>query len=826
MSTRPRLPSTFGDSTVATRYWHRLDDGRVQCDVCPRGCKLHEGQRGLCFVRACENGEIVLTTYGRSSGFCVDPVEKKPLNHFHPGSAVLSFGTAGCNLACKFCFHPDTRIATTAGLKRIADLFESCPEKCSVHDGQIGFPAFLNVWTRLATKARVAKVFSHPYSGDLVSIKASCAPPIRLTPDHKVFAASRANPQDVRLVEAGTLASGDYLVIPKRRAGGGTVCIDVAEVLRGVERGKHSARLRRMPLEQLTAALATGTSKQIGAAFGYHPAYVRTLRSRHARGLLTAEQPRDGGVLAIGGRVTFLPERSSGAPQYLDLTPNLAWLLGLYCAEGSISADRNHPISGVLVFSFGHHEAALAERTAHLLATVFGAHPVIVDRHATVTLKVRGTATARFFEAVCGRGARDKRVPPEVAHSPPSVIRAFLDGYFAGAGYLAETQVAGNTVSRDLALGLFELGLHLDLLPSFFIHEPEPTKLSEGREASRSTTFIVKFKRDRYEGRRSESERTAWRDAGEKFLVPVRSIERIPYEGPVYNLEVDDPDHSYLAPFLAVSNCQNWDISKSRETDTLAAQATPERIAEAAKGLGCLSVAFTYNDPVIFHEYAIDVADACHARGINAVAVSAGYMCADPRKEFYQHMDAANIDLKGFTERFYHKLTGSHLAPVLETLEYLRKETQVWFEITTLLIPEENDSSEEIEAECAWIAERLGLDVPLHFTAFHPDWKLRDRPPTPPATLTRAREIALKHGLRYVYTGNVHDSHGGSTYCHHCGAMLIERDWYELGAYGLSPDGKCLACGTPCAGRFSDLPGKWGRRRLPISLALGPGAFA
>jgi pyruvate formate lyase activating enzyme len=270
---------------------------------------------------------------------------------------------------------------------------------------------------------------------------------------------------------------------------------------------------------------------------------------------------------------------------------------------------------------------------------------------------------------------------------------------------------------------------------------------------------------------------------------------------------------------LACRFCQNWDISKSREIDTLADAASPEAIAEAAEALGCASVAFTYNDPVVFLEYAIDVADTCRARGIKAVAVTAGYICPEPRVEFYEHMDAANVDLKGFTESFYADTCAGHLAPVLETLEYLRNETDVWFEITTLLIPGLNDSDAELDALTSWVVERLGADVPLHFTAFHPDYRMLDRPPTPPATLTRAREIALANGVRYPYTGNVHDGEGGSTFCGGCGARVIERDWYELGDYGLTGDGRCEACGTQVPGIFAGPPGSWGRRRLPVRLA-------
>ncbi len=269
---------------------------------------------------------------------------------------------------------------------------------------------------------------------------------------------------------------------------------------------------------------------------------------------------------------------------------------------------------------------------------------------------------------------------------------------------------------------------------------------------------------------------------------------------------------------LACKYCQNWDISKSREIDTLADEASPEAIARAAEALNCRSVAYTYNDPVIFHEYAIDVARACHEKGIKSVAVTAGYVTAEPRAEFYRHMDAANIDLKAFTEEFYYKLTGGHLKPVLETLEYVRHETDTWLEITTLLIPGHNDSDREINDMTRWVVDTLGPDVPIHFTAFHPDWKMMDVPPTPAETLTRARRIAMDNGVRYAYTGNVHDEEGGSTYCHGCGKKIIGRDWYVITAWHLTDDGKCEFCGTECAGVFQGPPGQWGARRLPVRL--------
>jgi pyruvate formate lyase activating enzyme len=272
---------------------------------------------------------------------------------------------------------------------------------------------------------------------------------------------------------------------------------------------------------------------------------------------------------------------------------------------------------------------------------------------------------------------------------------------------------------------------------------------------------------------------------------------------------------------LACKFCQNWDLTKSREFDRLQAAASPSAIARAAVDSSSRSVAFTYNDPVIFLEYAVDTAQACRELGIRTVAVTAGYITAEPRTEFFRHMDAANIDLKAFNERFYHKLCGAHLQPVLNTLLYLKQETNVWFEVTVLLIPGENDSPAELERMIDWIGSNLGPDVPLHFTAFHPAWKMQDTPPTPPATLRRARRQALDAGLHYVYTGNVHDPTSSSTYCPSCGALLIGRDWYELSTWRIGlRDGRavCDGCGTAVAGVFENRPGEWGPRRRAIDV--------
>lgn len=269
---------------------------------------------------------------------------------------------------------------------------------------------------------------------------------------------------------------------------------------------------------------------------------------------------------------------------------------------------------------------------------------------------------------------------------------------------------------------------------------------------------------------------------------------------------------------LACRFCQNWDISKSRETTSLCDSASPEQLARTAVAHDCRSIAFTYNDPVIFHEYAIDVAQSCHQHGLYSVAVSAGYVCPEPREEFYQYMDAANIDLKAFTERFYKRICGGELTPVLDTLEYIYHQTDTWLEITTLLIPGENDSDREISQLSRWVRRQLGDEVPLHFTAFHPDWKMTDHPPTPLATLRRARMIAREEGLKFVYTGNLPDEEGNTTYCPECERPLIRRSGYIILEWRLTAQGCCGHCGHRLAGRFEAMPGRWGSRRLPVTI--------
>jgi len=271
---------------------------------------------------------------------------------------------------------------------------------------------------------------------------------------------------------------------------------------------------------------------------------------------------------------------------------------------------------------------------------------------------------------------------------------------------------------------------------------------------------------------------------------------------------------------LTCKFCQNWDMSKSREIDILAEQAMPEKIAGKAKSMGCRSVAFTYNDPVIFMEYADDTAQACHEIGIKTVAVTAGYISPEARKFFFRNIDAANVDLKSFSNDFYKSHCSGDLQTVLDTLLYIHNETDIWLELTTLLIPGANDSDKEIHDMTNWVVEHMGPDIPMHFSAFHPDFKMLDIPATPTSTLKHARNIAMGNGVNYAYTGNVRNKEGDSTWCTNCGELLISRDWYNLGDWNINANGECSFCGYRCAGVFDDKPGSWGARRLPVSMKL------
>lgn len=288
---------------------------------------------------------------------------------------------------------------------------------------------------------------------------------------------------------------------------------------------------------------------------------------------------------------------------------------------------------------------------------------------------------------------------------------------------------------------------------------------------------------------------------------------------PLYHFYPGTPVLSFGTPGcnLGCKFCQNWTMSRSRDVEAACVTASPKVIAATAQRLSCQSVAFTYNDPIIWAEYAIDTAKACRVLGVKTVAVTSGYISAAARAAFYEPMDAANVDLKGFSEEFYRDYCSGRLQPVLDTLLWLVHESETWVEITNLIIPGANDSPDEIARMCDWIVTELGPDVPLHFSAFHPDFKMTDRGATSVATLQAAYDIARGAGVHYVYTGNVYDPEHQHTYCPGCGRAVIRRDGYLITAFDLK-EGRCTHCQASIAGRFDDDAGTWGSRRMPVRI--------
>ncbi len=245
--------------------------------------------------------------------------------------------------------------------------------------------------------------------------------------------------------------------------------------------------------------------------------------------------------------------------------------------------------------------------------------------------------------------------------------------------------------------------------------------------------------------------------------------------------------------------CQNHHITKVKYPIDQCQKISPEEIVNIAKKYHCKSVAYTYNDPVIFFEYAIETAKLCRQEGIKTIAVTSGYINPEPAKEFFKYMEAANIDLKGFSEDFYKKNCLAHLNPVLESIKYAVKETECFVELTTLIIEGEND--QYIKEECEWILNNLGDCIPLHFSAFFPKYKFLNKKPTEFSTLLKAYNTAKQMGLKYIYTGNISNTDTSTTYCKNCGKPILIRDGYKLTENNLA-DGFCKFCGTKADGEY------------------------
>ncbi len=765
--------------------WKKLPGKKVMCELCNRHCVLSPGQTGVCRVRENIDGKLYTLVYGDIVSYAVDPIEKKPLFHFLPGTTAFSIATVGCNFSCVWCLPPDELVLTEKGFEEIGSIFGSRVTVFS-HTGK---PRKVKTW------------FTHYYSGPVIRIKPAFAPEIRVTPNHKILIWKNGKLERKLAMD---LKKGDFVVIPRLHPPGKTKWIDVKAHLESWPTGEHMVpriKLTEGLVKRMMELKGSGlTSREIGILFGVSSARVRNILSRVRKEGMDFLKPtrkirviEDGGILRFSGSKSRIPAKIKPG--------DIARLLGLYCAEGSISKDKNRPNSYTLRFSFGHHEKHLADEVSETLERVFKVKPRIVKRRTSLDVEVNNSPLAVLFASLCGTNSHSKKVPAEILNSTRDVILEFVRGYLDGDGTFKRDYIDCITVSRKLAYGIYSLLIMLGVLPGFYIYGPPKTGIIEGRKVRQSREYIVRFSRDfdLETGRwLKEKSKHHFKETRDYFLVPVRKISIEEYSGNVYNMEVET-DHTYLDGVVAISNCQNWEISQASPGDVPSMQLMPEDIVSLARRTGSSSIAYTYVEPTVFFELAYDTSKLAVEQGLANVFVTNGYMTKKAWKTLAPYLHGANIDIKGNDEMYVKYMGGVHLEPVLESVRYAKK-LGIWVEVTNLLIPGLNDDEGTIESIIDFV-KSVDKDMPLHFTAFHPDYKMRDRPPTPRETLVKAREKALEKGLHYVYIGNVMPGDPyENTYCPNCGEPIIERFGFQVTRINLTPDGRCPKCGAKIAG--------------------------
>jgi len=899
--------------------WRPTESGRVVCTACARYCKIGEGQVGLCGIRGVHEGKLWLYTYGKVITGHVDPIEKKPVSHYRPGSKIFSIATTGCNWLChpagtqilmadastkpveeiragdalwsaandlrtvpdivteaghrrasvlravvtgqrdpllgtpehpvftargwvalrslkpndsvlvaqegiepegwnaksllvpnhgpiahpgsmrafwrltqgedrphpsfrwaqvreisqesrresvfsfecvpfhnyvasnvlvhncKYCFLPGTLVLTERGHEPIERVFGEAHLTANPEIRTLGGRLAL---THRGRWRRIRKAFEHLYVGRVLSIRPYYLPGFECTPDHRIYGSIGGAP--VRSVKANDLKVGDFLAIPRPRGSSGKT-VDVVSLLRSRA----------------------------------SPAYRRSHR-------LTIRQ----------GRVRWSSERGSGLPVRLTVTPDVARLLGYYCAEGSVSWHPKRPNSGSVWFSLGGHEQTRIRDVARLLSTAFRVRVRKVRQDNRVAVIAPGASLTAFFEELCGNSSATKRVPEVILQSTNRVIlKEFLTGYLNGDGYVTRSGngqfLGSSSVSPALTYGVAQVFLTLGDVPKVYHAENPAVYEIEGRTVNRANDVMLRL---RVEQASLEPERTSWTTAKvrvvrtrEFFLIPIRSIEEKEYAGPVYNIEVDE-DHSYTANLLAVANCQNYDISQRRKIEGIDAQ--PEDIVRMTLEQGCQGLAYTYNQPTIFIEFARDIGILARKAGLMNIFVSNGYDTPEVVEQMKPFLDCITVDFKGSGEtQFVRKFISIPNAdPIFSTLKEIRDKTKVHTEITDLIVPQVGDNLDAARVLSKFVYDELGPDTPIHFLRFHPDYKMMDLPWTPVETLEKHCQVAKEAGLRYVYIGNVPGHPLEHTYCPSCGAIAVRRYGFDITGWELTKDNRCKKC--------------------------------
>lgn len=781
----------------AAALTERLADGSLRCYACGHRCLIHEGKRGICKVRFNERGRLLVPTNYVAALAC-DPTEKKPFFHVLPGSDTLTFGMLGCDLHCGYCFTGDTIVVTDRGPVTFADLFDSASGVDRQPDAEIAYPVDLCAVAASGTLRRVRGVFKHAYRGRLAVVQPYYLPELRCTPDHRLYATDDAVCPPA-LVRAEQLTTRHYLAVPRRYSFSSTQTVNVATELSSHQityrvPWKLSAAVR----QEISEASARGeTSRKIGARLGKDASYIRHVRSKMARG--RAQDARTGGALVEGGLVRFPNEHRPGIPLSIPLDDRLARLLGYYCAEGSVCGDKKRPNSYVLDFSFSHAEAHLVAEVARLLQECMNVKASSVKRATTLAVTANKSSAALLFKSLAGGHSLEKRVPRMLFDSHREIVRAFLDAYVAGDGHrYVNGKVSVTTVSSQLAYGVAWLALKLGHLPSVYDAPMSEAGLIQGRAVKRAPhQYTVVW----YEGG------TVKRHAIETenfYLVPLRGVSFVEYEGDVYNMEVEE-EHNYLAGFFAASNCQNFITSQALRDDAAGVMpraVTSDRLVGMARERGARMVGSSYNEPLITAEWAVEVFKKARGAGFKTAFISNGNATPQVLDYLRPWTDCYKVDLKTMSDRAYRQL-GGVVDNILDTVKMVH-ERGFWEEVVTLVIPDFNDSEEELRSAAEFIAS-VSPDIPWHVTGFHQDYRMKENANTTAAQLVRACEIGRAAGLRFVYAGNLPGRVGRweNTFCPACDELLVERYGYRILKMRVGADGLCPKCGTTIPGVWS-----------------------
>ncbi|MBI4851627.1 MAG: radical SAM protein [Acidobacteria bacterium] len=794
----------LGQYTQEGELYEKLSDSKVFCYSCGHRCRIADGLAGVCKVRFNQGGKLYVP-WGYVAGLQCDPIEKKPFFHAMPGTDALSFGMLGCDLHCDYCFTGETIIVTNQGVKTFQEIFSTAEKVSKMPNVEIAYPTNLQAISQSGKLQQVRGVFKHPYKDELVKITPYYLPELSCTFDHRVYATTSLN-EPPRLIKAGELTLRHYLTIPRNYEFSSQEIINVGEIL-----GKHQITYKvswDLSMEEREAIIMTKlngeTSGQIGGRLGKDPSYIRQVRSKINRGM--GENTRTACFMVESEKIRFPNEHKPGIPITLPLDINLAKLLGYYCAEGSITTNKDRPNSYTVNFSFSHKETELANEVIKLLETCFGVKGQLVKRTTTLAVAVGKASLGLLFKALMGEQAEFKCVPKPILNAPKQIIEVFLNAYIEGGGHkYSNGKASVTTISKEFAYGVAWLVLKLGYLPSISCKTFEKAHIIEGRLVNRATQYTIVWYETKVVRKLIETEFY--------YLVPIKAISLQEFEGDVYNMEVEE-EHNYLAGFFLVSNCQNWITSQVLRDPNAIAPArkiSSEQMLEIAEKENASTITSTYNEPLITSEWAISIFKKAKEKGFLTSYVSNGNGTPEVLDYLRPWVDLYKVDLKSFRDKHYREL-GGLLSNVLETIKGL-KARGFWLEIVTLVIPDFNDSLEELK-EMAEFLVSVDPFIPWHLTAFHSDYKMMDRDNTNIATLLKAAEMGREVGLKYVYIGNAAGRVGGweNTWCHNCGELLIERYAYHIKQVNLKA-GCCPKCKT-------EIPGRWSSPRFKLDYQI------